>query len=61
MDRFISFGSVYLRQYPSGTNLTFRHKNNVLENQQYLLDNLWNNRNPQDKVRTLNALLFYFS
>ena len=61
MAQFITFGSIALRQVPSISNLSFRHKYNLLDIQQCLLDNLSNSRNVQEKVKALNALDHYFN
>ena len=57
----MTFGSINLRQVPSMSNLSFRHKYNLIDIQQCLLDNLWNSRNAQEKVKVLNALAYYFN
>ena len=49
----MNFGPIKLRQFPSGTNLSFKSKFQ-------LFDNLWCVNNPQDKLKVANALMHYF-
>lgn len=53
----MNFGSITLRQFSRVTNLSFKSKCRLLDNQQYILDNLWNCHNPQDKVKALNLVV----
>jgi hypothetical protein len=62
----IEFGKVSLPLYPKGTNLKFRVLKNLArsinEEQQCLLDALWNTRNDgRPFLDSLNALSYYFS
>jgi hypothetical protein len=62
----IGFGKVSLPLYPKGTNFKFRVLKNLAssinEEQQCLLDALWNTRNDGRKfLDSLNALTCYFS
>jgi hypothetical protein len=62
----IEFGRYSLPLYPKGTNFKFRVLNNLAssinEEQQCLLDALWNTRYDGRKfLDSLNALTYYFS
>jgi hypothetical protein len=62
----IEFGKVSLPLYPKGTNFKFRVLKNLAssinEEQQCLLDTLWNTRNDgRPFLDSLNALTYYFS
>ena len=56
MKRYMNFGPIKLRQFPSGTNLRFKSKFQLLNSQQCILDNLWCCNNLQDKLKVANAL-----
>ena len=53
MAQFLTFGTIALRQVPSISNLSFRHNYNLIDTHQCLLDNLWNSRNAQEKLKLL--------
>jgi hypothetical protein len=62
----IEFGKYNLPLYPKGTSFKFRVLNNldssINEEQQCLLDTLWNTRNDGKKfLDSMNALTYYFS
>jgi hypothetical protein len=62
----IEFGKLSLPLYPKGTNFKFRVLNNLAssinEEQQCLLDALWNTRYDGKKfLDSMNALTYYFS
>jgi hypothetical protein len=62
----IEFGRYSLPLYPKGTNFKFRVLNNLAssinEEQQCLLDALWNTRSDGKKfLDSINALTYYFS
>jgi hypothetical protein len=61
----IEFGKVSLPLYPKGTNFKFRVLKNLassINEQQCLLDALWNTRNDgRPFLDSLNALTYYFS
>jgi hypothetical protein len=62
----IEFGRYSLPLYPKGTSFKFRVLNNLAssinEEQQCLLDALWNTRNDGKKfLDSMNALTYYFS
>ena len=61
MIQFFTLGIIAFRQVPSISNLSFRHNYNLIDTQQCLLDNLWNSRNAQEKVKAINALAYYFN
>ena len=60
MKGYMNFGPIKLRQFPSGTNLSFKGKFQLLDSQQCILDNLWCVNNPHDKLKVANALMHYF-
>ena len=60
MERYMYFGPIKLRWFPSGINLSFKSKFHLLDSQQCILDNLWCVNNPRDKLKVPNALIYYF-
>ena len=57
----MNFESITLKQVPFVSNLFFRYKFKLIDVQQCSLDNLWNARNSQEKIKALNALAYYFN
>jgi hypothetical protein len=62
----IEFGRYSLPLYPKGTSFKFRVLNNLAnfinEEQQCLLDALWNTRNDEKKfLESMNVLTYYFN